>query len=218
MSGGSLNGIHDLRQWINLHSIVVNKRGEDDVNVIRHYDRNAEIKFLTIVMQARVEDKRPNLLRKYPAVICAESYEVGFEVALQMRKLPSIESLRHGEVHVETAALGCPRSKAPRLDCRATWMRSDGRYGVGVRGGSTLGIVAAETLASFARPDSRGRLSPHGLSKGQLQDYRGYYLLATESDKHIRGYTDKDVVSALHLFSFDSYCSLFQLAASLSGR
>lgn len=63
--------------------------------MVGHNDRNAKIEFLAIVVQAAVENNRPNLCGKHPAAIGAESDEVRLVINLQMRKLSPIEGLRH---------------------------------------------------------------------------------------------------------------------------
>jgi hypothetical protein len=74
---------------------MVHQRREDQMNVIRHDDRNAQIKFLSVVMQAAFQNGGPYSLRKNPSTMSTKCYEVLPLVALQVRKLPAIESLRH---------------------------------------------------------------------------------------------------------------------------
>jgi hypothetical protein len=90
-------------------------------------------------------------------------------IDLKMRQLPAIKSLRHVEIYVGTAALGCPRSEAPQLlilGPRA--YRSKVFYEELERICSKLGIPSLARKASFTRPDSRWRLSPHGIPKSAI--------------------------------------------------
>ena len=65
------------------------------MNMIGHDDGYLEIESHSVIVQARIQDELPNLSRKYPAFAGAEGNKMWFVVALQMRKLPSVKSLRH---------------------------------------------------------------------------------------------------------------------------
>jgi hypothetical protein len=82
------------------------------VDVVWHYDSNAEVECSSVVMKTTLQDDLADTLGKNPAVIGAECYEVLLVIALKMRKLSPIESLRH-RFCVGTAALGC-RGAKPR--------------------------------------------------------------------------------------------------------
>ena len=95
VSRSSLDGIHDLCQRTNLHSFIVNERGEDQVNVIRHDDGDFEIELLFVVVQTACERDRSHASRKNPATVSAEGHKMLRIVDLKMRQLPAIKSLRH---------------------------------------------------------------------------------------------------------------------------
>ena len=95
MSGSPLDRIHNFRQRIDFHGLLINQRREDHVNMIRHDYSAAKVELNSVVMQTAIEDNLPHMFRKNPPVLRAESYKVLPIIALQMRKLPSIKSLRH---------------------------------------------------------------------------------------------------------------------------
>jgi hypothetical protein len=119
-------------------------------------------------MQAALQNNWANMLRQDPSLIGAESHKMLPVINLKMRKLPSVESLCH-KVHVGTAALGCPRSEAPLvliLLPRRAGFNSFGRARKkNVPSWDSLAVQ--KNKASFARPDSRGPLSPHDLENGE---------------------------------------------------
>jgi hypothetical protein len=110
MRRSSFDRIHDLRQRADFHSFVVDERCKDQMNMVGHHNRDTKVEFLSVIMQARFEDKRPNARRKDPATVGAEGHEMLFVIDLEMRKLPAVESLGH-RVYVGTAAFGCPGAK-----------------------------------------------------------------------------------------------------------
>jgi hypothetical protein len=59
----TLNRIHDRGERKHFHSFAIDKRREDQMNMIRHHHSNPQIEFLLIVMQARFQDDRPRTLR-----------------------------------------------------------------------------------------------------------------------------------------------------------
>ena len=65
------------------------------MNMIGHYDSDPQIESLPVVVQTAFQHDRPHALRQNPTVISAECYEVRLIVALKMRKLSTIKSLRH---------------------------------------------------------------------------------------------------------------------------
>lgn len=65
------------------------------MDVIRHDDGDIKVDLDAVVVQATIENDGTGLLWQAPAMFGAKGEEVGFAVALQMRKLSSIESLRH---------------------------------------------------------------------------------------------------------------------------
>jgi len=66
------------------------------VNMIRHHDGDALIRFLSIVVPTAFEHNGTHTLRKNPPVIGAECHEVLLVVALKMGELSTVESLQHG--------------------------------------------------------------------------------------------------------------------------
>ncbi len=156
----TLDGIHNFCQRINLHGLPVNQRREDHVNMIRHHNSDTEIEFHPVIVKAALQHNRTCPIRKHPPPVSAECYKMLPVIALKMRKLSAIESLRH-RFYVGTAAPGCPRSEAPLC------LKS-------IRSGGALGIASCKNSCPIsdrenwrgnpgerARPDSRGRLSPH---------------------------------------------------------
>ncbi len=84
------------------------------MNMIWHYNSDPKVELDPVVVQAAFEHDGTHTLRKSPPVIGTKCYEVLLVVALKMRKLSTIKSLRHSRLYVGTAALGCPRSEAPQ--------------------------------------------------------------------------------------------------------
>ena len=188
MSRHSLDRIHNLCQGPNLPGIQIDQRREDHVNMIGHHDSHLEIKSHSAVVQARIQDELPNLPRKYPAMIGAEGQKMWFFVALKMRKLPSVKSLRHRRC-------SCGDSR-PRLSCGAklrlvlilglccqlNWKIFEKRRRRYPKSGIPFGFLARK--ASFARPDSRGRLSPHAsilCPDSALSFDQGYFCFSSDS-------------------------------------
>ena len=79
--------------------------------MIRHDDSNTKIELDAVVMKATFQDDGPDTLGQNPPVIGTKCYEVLLIVALQMRKLPTIESLRHG-LCGDSRAIGCYRERS----------------------------------------------------------------------------------------------------------
>jgi hypothetical protein len=160
----TFDGIHDLCQRMDFHRFEVDCGSKDQMHVVRHDNSSFQVELRTVIVQTTFKNDMSNPLRQNPTFVSAESYEVGLVVALQMRKLPPIKCLRHREP-VGTAAPAVRRSEAPLL-----LMLTERSVGVNVRMRSTAnsdsnsGMAQAKIEASFARPDSRGRLSLHDFS------------------------------------------------------
>ncbi|MFZ0860770.1 MAG: hypothetical protein WAN18_08830, partial [Candidatus Sulfotelmatobacter sp.] len=75
------------------------------MNMVRHHDGNTQIVFRSVVVQTGFQHERAHLHRKKPPPISAESHKMLMVINLKMRKLPTVEGLRH-KVYVGTAALG----------------------------------------------------------------------------------------------------------------
>jgi hypothetical protein len=112
MSRSSFHRIHDLCKRENFHGFVIYQRSEDQVNMIRHDNRNLEVELFSVVMQTAFKHDRSHVSRKNPPPISAKCYKMLRVINLKMRQLPAIKSLRH-KLFVGTAAFGCPRSEAP---------------------------------------------------------------------------------------------------------
>ncbi len=80
--------------------------------MIRHHDRYTKIEFRPVIVQTAIEHNLPDMFREGPAMISAECHEVLLLIALKMRKLSPIKSLRH-KVRCGTTVPGCLRSEAP---------------------------------------------------------------------------------------------------------
>ncbi len=111
MRRSSLNGIHDPGQRADFHGLIIDARSKNQVHVIRHNDRDLQVIVPSVVVQAGFEDDCSDMRRNDPTPVRAERNKVRLLVDLQVRQLPSIESLRH-RGYVGTAAPGCPRSAA----------------------------------------------------------------------------------------------------------
>ncbi len=73
--------------------------------MIRHNHRDPKIEFRSVVMQTAIKHGLPHTFRKNPPMIGTESHKMLSVIALKMRKLSAIESLRH-KLYVGTAAPG----------------------------------------------------------------------------------------------------------------
>jgi len=131
------------------------------VNVIGHDDRNLEVELLFVVVQTACEHDRSHGSRKDPPPISAESHKMLRLIDLKMRQLPTIKSLRHrGLCGDSRLRLSAERSSAG-FDSRTAPAVSLKIFEKLERLNSSLGISLLARKASFARPDSRWRLSPH---------------------------------------------------------
>jgi len=63
--------------------------------MIWHHNGDSQIKLLSVVVQAGFEHDGACSLRKNPTSIGTECYEMLLVVALKMRKLSAVKSLRH---------------------------------------------------------------------------------------------------------------------------
>src|SRR5258708_25707988 len=88
----TFDGIHDLSERINLHSLTVDQRSEDHVNMIRHHDRDSQVEFLSIVVPTAFEHDGTHALRNSPAVIGAECHKVLLVVTLSGGELSPIKA------------------------------------------------------------------------------------------------------------------------------
>jgi hypothetical protein len=95
VSRSSFDGIHDLGERENFHGLVIDQRSEDQVNVIRHDDRDLEVEPLLVVVQTACEHDGAHVSRQYPAMVSAEGHKMLCVIDLKMRQLSAIKSLRH---------------------------------------------------------------------------------------------------------------------------
>ena len=131
------------------------------MNLIGHDDRNLEVELLFVVVQTACEHDRSHGSRKDPSPISAESHKMLRLIDLKMRQLPTIKSLRHrGLCRDSRLRLSAERSSAG-FASRAAPAVSLKIFEKLERLNSSLGISLLARKASFARPDSRWRLSPH---------------------------------------------------------
>lgn len=66
--------------------------------MVRHDDGGVQVDCPIVSAEAGFENDSPCLVRKYPAVVSAESDEMRFIVALQVREVATIKILRHWEM------------------------------------------------------------------------------------------------------------------------
>ncbi len=92
MGGRAFHCIEDFIERPDSLILLVDKRNEDHVNVIWHYDHCLQIIAITIVMQARVENDFACHFGHDPALKRAEGYEMGFVVPLKMRKATTVKA------------------------------------------------------------------------------------------------------------------------------
>jgi len=131
------------------------------MNVIRHDDRDLEVELRPVVVQTAFEHDRAGASRKNPATIGAKRHKMLPVVDLQMRQLSSIKSLRHKDLCGDSRLrLSAERSSAA-FDSRTAKAVSLEIFEKLERADSKLGTLFLARKASFARPDSRWRLSPH---------------------------------------------------------
>src|ERR1700685_200520 len=81
---------------MNFHGLHIDQWCEDQMCMIRHDDCGLHVELDSVVVQAAAQNDRTGGLGKNPAMIGAECYEMLPVITLKMRKLPAIESLRHG--------------------------------------------------------------------------------------------------------------------------
>jgi hypothetical protein len=97
MGRGSLDSIHDFTEGPYRRSLLMDQRRENQVNVVRHYNRRLHIDLCTVIVPAAIENDRSNAFGKNPALISAKRQKVRFVVSLQMWKSPPIKRLEHAE-------------------------------------------------------------------------------------------------------------------------
>jgi hypothetical protein len=148
------------------------------VNVIGHDDRNLEVELLFVVLQTACEHDRSHGSRKDPPPISAESHKMLRLIDLKMRQLPTIKSLRRrGLCGDSRLRLSAERSSALVLILGAAPAVSLKIFEKLERLNSSLGISLLARKASFARPESRWRLSHINLS---VNDYHLDFLPDSE--------------------------------------
>ncbi len=96
MRRGSLDCICDVGERADFRLFRVQKRCKDYVNVIWHDNDGRNVDALAIIVQAGLKYCVANGFGKNPFLVRTEGKEVRLAVALQMRKLSTIEGLRHG--------------------------------------------------------------------------------------------------------------------------
>jgi hypothetical protein len=113
----ALDPIHDLSEGTHFHRVMVDQGCEDDMHVIGHNHGNPKIEFVSVIVQTAAERDGTHRFRKNPSTISAECNKVLPVINLKMRQLPPVKRLWHkgSKFYVGTAALGCPRSAAPRF-------------------------------------------------------------------------------------------------------
>ena len=165
VSRSSFDGIHDLGERENFHGLVIDQRSEDQVNVIRHDDRDLEVEPLLVVVQTACEHDGAHVSRQYPAMVSAEGHKMLCVIDLKMRQLSAIKSLRNrGLCGDSRHRLSAERSSAGFVSRAAPAVYLE-IFETLERLNSSLGISLLARKASFARPDSRWRLSPHDSKK-----------------------------------------------------
>ena len=120
--------------------------------MIRHHDNNAEVELDFVVIQAAVQHTRAHILRKYPPAVSAECDEVLMVINLEVRKLPTIKSLRHG-----SKMWGQPPSAVRRSEAPLCMVGQDGRnayafLSAAVAPSSTLGNAGGECAGELRSP------------------------------------------------------------------
>ena len=73
MCGSSFDGVHDLCQRKDFRRLLVDQRHEDHMDMIRHYDRDTQVKLVPVVMEAALQNGLANTLGQGPAFVHAES-------------------------------------------------------------------------------------------------------------------------------------------------
>jgi len=131
------------------------------MNMVRHDDSHFEVELLPVVVQTAFKHDGAHGSRKYPATVSAERNKMLAVINLEMRQLSAIKSLRHkGLCGDSRHRLSAERSSAA-VDSRAAVAVGMKIFGKLERANPKLGISLLARKASFARPDSRWRLSPH---------------------------------------------------------
>jgi hypothetical protein len=95
VGGNPFDRICDLRKRIDLRRLDIHQRREDHMHVVWHDYDGTEIDAPAVVVQAAIQHDVPEALRKNPFLVGTERQEVRLAVPLQMRKLATIEGLRH---------------------------------------------------------------------------------------------------------------------------
>src|SRR6266576_188341 len=160
----SFHRVHNHRERENFHGFVIDERSEDQVNMIRHDDCDLEVKFFSVVVQTACERDRSHASRKNPATVSAEGDKMLRIVDRKMRQLPAIKSMRHGGLCGDSRLRLSAEQSSAGFDSRAASGAGVGIFREAGKSNSKLGISLMARKASFARPDSRWRLSPHGFS------------------------------------------------------
>src|ERR1700685_1742057 len=105
---------------MNFHGLHIDQWCEDQMCMIRHDDCGLHVELDSVVVQAAAQNDRTGGLGKNPAMIGAECYEMLPVITLKMRKLPAIESLRHGRNMWGQPPSAVRRGEAPQgFDSRA---------------------------------------------------------------------------------------------------
>jgi hypothetical protein len=83
--------VHDLGQRAGF--LLVHQRGEDQMDVVRHYDNSVGEHRRSIVVKAAVQGNRTRVVRQNPALMSAERNKMWLAVSLQVRKLAAVKRL-----------------------------------------------------------------------------------------------------------------------------
>jgi len=75
--------------------LLIDEWSENQVDVIGHDDDDTEIDFDLVVVKAWGEGDLASWFGQGPSLMRAESYEVGFGVALQVREVAAVEGFEH---------------------------------------------------------------------------------------------------------------------------
>ena len=134
------------------------------MNVIRNDNGDLEIELFPVVMQTAFKHDRSHASRKNPTPISAESHKMLRIIDLKMRQLPAIKRLRHRGLCGDSRLRLSAEQSSAGFDSRAASGAGVGIFREAGKSNSKLGISLMARKASFARPDSRWRLSPHGFS------------------------------------------------------
>lgn len=65
--------------------LVINKRNQDQVDMIRHHDSRSEVIALAMIVHARIEDNMAGFYRQFPMLERAERDKMCLVITLKMR-------------------------------------------------------------------------------------------------------------------------------------